>query len=83
LHGPWIPPRADREILTPRSWRPGAGAGALLQYYLQGFDTPNNRPRSFLGHYMTASGLSMCVLCLAAARLAFWRDSTAEDLCVS
>jgi hypothetical protein len=46
------------------------GAGSLLQYYLLGFDTLNNRPSSFLGHYMTASGLSMGVLLLAAARLA-------------
>ncbi len=46
------------------------GAGALAQYYLLGFDTVNHRPTSFLGHYMTASGLSMSVLVLAAARLA-------------
>jgi O-Antigen ligase len=44
--------------------------GALAQYYLLGFDTVNHRPTSFLGHYMTASGLSMTVLVLAAARLA-------------
>ncbi len=46
-------------------------AGAVLQFYCLGFDTPNNRPHSFLGHYMTASGLSMGVLIVAAARLAF------------
>ena len=46
-------------------------AGALVQYYFLGFDTLDNRPRSFLGHYMTASGLVMAVLVLAAARLAF------------
>jgi hypothetical protein len=46
------------------------GAGSLAQYYLLGFDTVNHRPTSFLGHYMTASGLSMSVLVLAAARLA-------------
>jgi O-antigen ligase len=46
-------------------------AGAILQYYFLGFDTLNNRPRSFLGHYMTASGLMMGVAVLAAARLAF------------
>jgi hypothetical protein len=44
-------------------------AGALAQFYLLGFDTLDNRPRSFLGHYMTASGLSMGVLVLATARL--------------
>ena len=31
-------------------------AGSLLQYYFLGYDTLNRRPRSFLGHYMTASG---------------------------
>ncbi len=46
-------------------------AGALTQYYFQGFDTPTNRPRSFLGHYMTASGLAMVVFIVGAARLAF------------
>jgi O-antigen ligase len=51
------------------------GGGALIQYYVQGFNTLNNRPHSFLGHYMTASGLSMGVLCLAAARLAFWHGA--------
>jgi hypothetical protein len=46
--------------------------GALLQYYLLGYHTLTQRPTSFLGHYMTASGLLMCVLVLAAARLAFF-----------
>jgi O-antigen ligase len=58
-------------------------AGALAQYFFLGYDTLNNRPRSFLGHYMTASGLVMAVLILAAGRVAFhgvptrrpsWRD---------
>jgi O-antigen ligase len=48
-------------------------AGSLLQYYFLGFDTLLNRPHSFLGHYMTASGLIMAVLVVAAARLAFHR----------
>jgi O-antigen ligase len=52
-------------------------AFALLQFYFLGFDTPNNRPRSFLGHYMTASGLSMSVLVLCAARLA-WMSGPRE-----
>jgi O-antigen ligase len=46
-------------------------AGSLLQYYFLGFDTLDKRPRSFLGHYMTAAGLVMGVMVLAAARLAF------------
>ena len=45
--------------------------GALLQYYFLGYDTLTQRPTSFLGHYMTASGLLMCLLVVAAARLAF------------
>jgi hypothetical protein len=48
--------------------------GTVLQFHLLGFDTIGNRPSSFLGHYMTASGLSMGVLIVAAARLAFARD---------
>jgi O-antigen ligase len=48
-------------------------AGAVLQYYFLGFDTLLNRPHSFLGHYMTASGLVMAVLVIAAARLTFHR----------
>lgn len=55
-------------------------AGALLQYYFLGFDTLNNRPRSFLGHYMTASGLLMGVLVIAAARLAFGERPTVPSL---
>jgi O-antigen ligase len=48
-------------------------AGAIQQYFFLGFDTTQHRPRSFLGHYMTASGLVMGVLIVAAARLAFRR----------
>jgi O-antigen ligase len=68
------PPR-DRERILDAALLGGLvlGANALIQYYLEGFDTLNHRPRSFLGHYMTASGLSMAVLVVAAARLAFWR----------
>jgi O-antigen ligase len=50
------------------------GAGALVQYYVLGFDTLNSRPTSFLGHYMTAAGLTMGTLVLAAARLALVRQ---------
>jgi O-antigen ligase len=45
--------------------------GAIFQFYFLGYDTLNHRPRSFMGHYMTASGLSMGVLMLSGARLAF------------
>jgi O-antigen ligase len=46
-------------------------AGSVLQYHFLGYDTLGNRPRSFLGHYMTASGLLMGVLLLGCARLVF------------
>jgi O-antigen ligase len=46
-------------------------AGGLLQYCFLGYDTLNHRPRSFLGHYMTAAGLVMASVVLAAARLLF------------
>jgi O-antigen ligase len=48
-------------------------AYALLQYYFLGFDTINTRPRSFLGHYMTASGLAMGTALVGGCRLAFRR----------
>ncbi len=47
-------------------------AGSILQYYFLGFDTINQRPRGFLGHYMTASGLLLATVVLAAARLLFF-----------
>ena len=57
---------------TPRSWAGSPCPRACsLEYYFLGFDTLVNRPHSFLGHYMTASGLVMAVLVVAAARLAF------------
>lgn len=46
-------------------------AEALIQFYVLGYNTLNQRPKGFLGHYMTMSGLLMGVLVLAAARLAF------------
>jgi O-antigen ligase len=65
----------DRERILDAALLGGLAlaAGALLQYYFLGFDTLANRPHSFLGHYMTASGLVMAVLVMAAARLAFHR----------
>ena len=63
----------DRERILAAALLGGLAlaAGAVLQYHFLGFDTLGNRPRSFLGHYMTASGLMMGALVLAAARLAF------------
>jgi O-antigen ligase len=51
------------------------GGWVLLQYHALGYDSLNNRPSGFLGHYMTAAGLCMGVLVLAASRLAFWDRS--------
>jgi O-antigen ligase len=59
------------------------GTGAILQYYFLGFDSLGKRPRSFMGHYMTASGLSMGVFVVSAAWLAFarrWSPPSREDL---
>jgi O-antigen ligase len=63
----------DRERVVDAALLGGVvlAAGSLLQYYFLGFDTLDKRPRSFLGHYMTASGLVMGMMVLAAARLAF------------
>ena len=65
--------RPDRERILDAALLGGLAlaAGAVAQYYFLGFDTLVNRPHSFLGHYMTASGLVMGVLVIAAARLAF------------
>jgi O-antigen ligase len=43
----------------------------VLQHHLLGFDVLNRRPHGFLGHYMSAAGVTMCVLLLAVARLVF------------
>jgi len=50
------------------------GGGAILQFHFLGFDTLNRRPHGFVGHYMTAAGLSMGAAVVAAARLAFRRE---------
>jgi O-antigen ligase len=42
---------------------------ALLQYAFLGYDTMDMRPRSFLGHYMTASGVIAIVFIIAVDRL--------------
>jgi O-antigen ligase len=81
-----LTPERDRERILDAALLGGLAlsAGALLQYYFLGFDTIGNRPHSFLGHYMTASGLVMAVLVIAAARLAFhpgtWPRPSPHDL---
>ncbi len=42
---------------------------AVLQYAFLGYDTMDTRPRSFLGHYMTASGVITILLIVAAERI--------------
>ena len=68
-----LTPERDRERILDAALLGGLAlaAGVLLEYYFLGYDTLLNRPHSFLGHYMTASGLVMAVLVLASARLAF------------
>jgi O-antigen ligase len=68
-----LTPERDRERILDAALMGGLAlaAGVLLEYYFLGYDTLLNRPHSFLGHYMTASGLVMAVLVIAAARLAF------------
>jgi O-antigen ligase len=46
-------------------------AQSVLQYLVLGFDTVHDRPRGFLGHYMTAAGLEGAALVTAVARLLF------------
>ena len=42
----------------------------LMQRYALGFDALTRRPPGFLGHYMSAAGVTMALLLLAIARLA-------------
>jgi O-antigen ligase len=60
------------------------GVGSITQYHFLGYNTLNHRPTSFLGHWMTASGLLMGALVLCVARLLFRREPlrrpTREDL---
>ncbi len=43
----------------------------VAQHHFLGFDRLDRRPHGFLGHYMSTAGVTMVVLLLAAARLAF------------
>jgi O-antigen ligase len=50
----------------------GLAQAALMvaQHHFLGFDELERRPQGFLGHYMSAAGVTMAVLLLAAASLA-------------
>jgi O-antigen ligase len=54
----------------------------VAQHHLLGFDRLDRRPHGFIGHYMSAAGVTMGVLVVAAARIAGgarlrprWRDA--------
>src|SRR5262249_62273720 len=68
---------ADRERVLLAAFVGGLALSGLtvLQSLLLGFDTLSARPSGFLGHYMSASGLCMGVLVLAASRVAFARET--------
>jgi O-antigen ligase len=67
---------ADRERVLTAAFAGGLALSGLivLQHAFLGFDRLDARPSGFLGHYMSASGLCMGVVVLAAARLAFSRE---------
>jgi O-antigen ligase len=57
-------------------------AYTVAQHHLLGFDRLDRRPHGFIGHYMSAAGVTMGVLVVAAARLVGraaprprWRDA--------
>ena len=63
----------DRERALSAALLGGLALAGLmvLQRHVLGYDTLDRRPSGFLGHYMSASGVTMGVLLLAVARLAF------------
>jgi O-antigen ligase len=63
----------DRERVLDALLLGGLALAALMvfQHHFLGFDSLGRRPRGFLGHYMSAAGVAMGVLVVAAARLAF------------
>ena len=65
----------NRERVLSAALLGGLALAALMlaQHLFLGFDRLDRRPHGFLGHYMTASGVTMVVLLLSAARLLFGR----------
>ncbi len=63
----------DRERVLSAALLGGLALAGLmvLQRLFLGYDRLDRRPDGFLGHYMSASGVTMGVLVLAVARLAF------------
>jgi O-antigen ligase len=64
--------REDRERVLAAALVGGLAQSGLmlLQRYALGFDELTRRPPGFLGHYMSAAGVTMALLLLAIARLA-------------
>jgi O-antigen ligase len=67
----------DRERVLRAVFLGGLALAGLMvaQHCFLGFDRLDRRPAGFLGHYMSASGVTMGVLVLAVARLAFGERS--------
>ena len=65
-------PAEDRERVLAAALLGGLALSAMmvLQRYTLGYDGLMRRPPGFLGHYMSASGVTMAILLLAVARLA-------------
>ena len=61
----------SRELLLDAMLMGGLALASLavLQFAFLGYDTMDTRPRSFLGHYMTASGVITILLIVAAERI--------------
>ena len=67
-----LAPAEDRERVLAAALFGGLALAALmvLQRHALGYDGLMRRPPGFLGHYMSASGVTMALLLLAVARLA-------------
>jgi O-antigen ligase len=67
-----LAPAEDRERVLAAALLGGLALAALmlLQRYALGYDSLTRRPPGFLGHYMSAAGVTMAILLLALARLA-------------
>ena len=62
---------SGRELLLDAMLMGGLALASLavLQFAFLGYDTMDTRPRSFLGHYMTASGVITILLIVAVERI--------------
>jgi O-antigen ligase len=65
----------DRDRVLSAALVGGLALAGLMvaQRHFLGYDRLDRRPNGFLGHYMSASGVTMGVLLLAVARVAFDR----------